>query len=80
MLEKAKYELTKNDLEKKEEVLIKQKEFRALLRKNDEDKKIFSLNKPINFVVLQTLQTCFKRFLAGQNLILFNSIVIQHFC
>ena len=45
MLEKAKYELTKNDLEKKEEVLIKQKEFRALLRKNVEDKKIYSLNK-----------------------------------
>ena len=45
MLEKAKYALTKNDLEKKEVVLIKQKEFRALLRKNDEDKKIFSLSQ-----------------------------------
>jgi hypothetical protein len=45
LLEKTKYALTEHDLEKREQVLIKQKEYRALVRKHDEDKKIFSLKK-----------------------------------
>ena len=32
-----------------------------------------NFSKLHNFVALPTLQTCFKRFLTGQNLILFNS-------
>ena len=36
-----------------------------------------NFSKLHNFVALPTLQTCFKKFLVGQNLILFNSIVVR---